>query len=86
MSKLGLAVIVGAALGTAFWIEQGHRIVIDAPAPADVTSLARAASCPDNDTVPYSASCIAFLQGGSAPHWQWRINAAAGGLPAHAPK
>ncbi len=26
-------------------------------------SLARAAACPDNDTMPYNASCIAFLQG-----------------------
>jgi hypothetical protein len=78
--------ITGAVVGTALWIEHGHRIVIDAPAPADVAAMARAASCPENDTVPYGASCIAFLQGGSAPHWQWRINAASGGLPTYAPK
>jgi hypothetical protein len=84
--KLGLAAIVVAVVGGALWIEQGHRIVIEASPPADLASLARAAACPDNDTVPYSASCIAFLQGGSSPHWQWRINSAAGGLPTHAPK
>lgn len=86
MSKLSLTMIVGALVSTALWIEHGHRVVIEAPAPEDVTSLARAASCPDNDNVPYSASCIAFLQGASAPRWQWRMNAAAGGLPVHAPK
>ena len=63
MSKLGLAVIVVAIVGSALWIEHGHRIVIEAPPPADRTSLARAAACPDNDTMPYSASCIAFLEG-----------------------
>jgi hypothetical protein len=86
VSKLGLAVIVVAVVGGALWIEQGHRIVIEASPPADLASFARAAACPDNDTVPYSPSCIAFLQGGATPHWQWRINAAAGGMPVSAPK
>jgi hypothetical protein len=62
VSKLGLAVIVVAVVGGALWVEHGHRIDIEAPPPADVASLARAAACPDNDTMPYSASCIAFLE------------------------
>lgn len=83
MSKLGLAVIVVAAVGGALWIEHGHRIVIEAAPPADPASLARAAACPDNDTMPYSASCIAFLEGGAATQLQWRANAA---VPAYAPR
>ena len=63
MSKLGLAAIVIAIVGAALWIERGHHIVIEASPPADLASLARAAACPDNDTMPYSASCIAFLEG-----------------------
>jgi hypothetical protein len=66
VSKLGLAVIVVAVVGGALWVEHGHRIDIEAPAPADFASLARAAACPDNDTMPYSASCIAFLEGAPA--------------------
>ena len=83
MSKLGLAVILVAVVGGALWIEHGHRIVIEAPPPADVASLARAAACPDNDTMPYSTSCIAFLEGGPATHFQWRANAA---VPLYAPR
>jgi hypothetical protein len=83
VSKLGLAVIVVATVGGALWIEHGHRIVIEAEPPADLASPARAAACPDNDTMPYSASCIAFLQGGPATQLQWRANAA---VPAYAPR
>jgi len=62
ISKLDLAVIV-AVVGAALWIEHGHRVVIETPEPADFASFASAAVCPDTDTVPYSARCIAFLQG-----------------------
>jgi hypothetical protein len=88
VSKLDLAVIVVAVVGAVLWIEHGHRIVIDAPPHTDLASLAPAAACPDNDTVPYSAGCIAFLEGGSATHFQWRANAAAGAaaVPVYAPK
>ena len=86
MSKFQLAVIAATIVGAALWIEHGHHIVIDAPAPTDLTSRAPAPACPDNDNVPYSASCIAFLQGGAGTHWQWRINAASGGSPVQAPK
>lgn len=63
LSKLDwaiLAVIGGAML----WIEQGHRIIIGAPAAA--AAAPRAASvCPDSDSVPFSADCIAFIGGGA---------------------
>ena len=64
MSKLDLAIIAAAVIGGAMLIEGGHRVVIDAPAPADAAMRAPAA-CPDNDNVPYSAACIAFLEGRS---------------------
>jgi hypothetical protein len=85
VSKLGLAVIVVAIVGGALWIEHGHRIVIEPSPPADLASPARAAACPDNDTMPYSTSCIAFLEGGSATHVEWRANAAAA-VPVSVPK
>jgi hypothetical protein len=86
VSKFELTVVAATIVGAALWIEHGHRIVIDAPAQADLASRAPAPACPDNDNVPYSASCIAFLQGGSTLHWQWRINTATGALPVQAPK
>ena len=70
VSKLDLAVIVAAILGGALWIEHGHRIVIDAPTRADLASPV----CPDNDNVPYSASCIKFL--GHVSGMNWQANAA----------
>ena len=40
------------------WIEEGHRVVIDAPV-ADTAAVA--AARPDNDNVPYSAACLEYL-------------------------
>lgn len=57
--KFDLALILVAIAGGALWIEQDHRVVIDAPA-ADAALVAGAA-CPENDTVPYSASCLDYL-------------------------
>ena len=36
------------------------------------TSDVQPAPCPDNDKVPYSASCIAFLKGATEIGMQWR--------------
>jgi hypothetical protein len=69
-SKFDLALIVIAVVGGALWIEHGHRIVIDAPTRAEPASPA----CPDNDNVPYSASCIRFL--GYVSGMNWQANAA----------
>jgi hypothetical protein len=62
MSKLDLAIIAAVLIGGAVLIEGGHRVVIDAPAQADA-AIRVPAACPDNDNVPYSAACIAFLEG-----------------------
>ena len=77
-SKLDVAVIVTLAAGCALWIEQGHRVVIDAPTQSELAAAAAAAeaaaACPRNDDVPYSANCLAFLFG---PNWQTNVAAAA---------
>ena len=86
MSKFELAVIAATIVGAALWIEHGHRIVIDAPAQTDLSSRAPAPACPDNDNVPYSAGCIAFLEGGSATDLRWRANAGALAAPVYAPR
>jgi hypothetical protein len=63
MSKLDLLVIVAAVAGGALLIEQHHRVVIDPPLQAELGTQVAAAACPDNDNVPYSASCISFMEG-----------------------
>jgi hypothetical protein len=62
MSTFDIVIIAAVLLGGAVLIEGGHRVVIDAPAAANPGQHASAA-CPDNDNVPYSAACIAFLNG-----------------------
>ena len=59
MLKHRLAAALVALAGGALWIEQSHRIVIDAPAAGP--ALAAAEVCPDNDTVPYDRNCLDFL-------------------------
>src|SRR5262245_10402500 len=56
--RLDLAALLVAIAGGFIWIEQSHRVVIDAPAAA---TLATAAGCPDNDTMPYGDRCLAVL-------------------------
>ena len=80
VSKLDLAVIVTAILGGALWIQHGHRIVIDAPTRSELAASQPA--CPDNDNVPYSASCIRFL--GYVSGMNWQANAAESGIAPHA--
>ncbi len=62
-SKLELAVIAAAIACGLLIIERGHHIVVDVPTRAERSALAAAAACPDNDTMPYPASCLAFLKG-----------------------
>jgi hypothetical protein len=54
------AILIAAIIGGVIWIERDQSVVIDAPA-VDVAPVA--AACPDNDAVPYTASCIAYLKG-----------------------
>jgi hypothetical protein len=74
VSRLELAVILTAAAGWLLWIEHGHRIVIEPPAQIEPASSAPGAACPDNDNVPYSASCLRFLGSGYASTMRWRAN------------
>jgi hypothetical protein len=76
VSKLDLAVIAAFIGGAVLWIEYEHRVFIDAPAPAESAVLAPAAACPDNDNVPYSASCLAFMGRAYVSGMSWQMNAA----------
>ena len=62
ISKLDL-VVLAAVGGGMLWIEHGHRINIAPPTAAEVADPA-AAVCPDSDSVPFSADCIALIGGG----------------------
>jgi hypothetical protein len=62
LSKLDLA-LVAVIAGGMLWIEHGHRIGIETPAAAE-TAAPAASVCPDNDSVPFSPDCIAFIDGG----------------------
>jgi hypothetical protein len=73
VSKIDVAVIAASFAGCTFWIEQGHHIAIDAPTPSELAGAAPAAACPDNDRVPYSAACLAFLAGDNHTTPGWRI-------------
>ncbi len=59
LNVLLLAAIAGGVL----WIEHAHRITIEASAPAEVAGR-DAALCPANESVPFSADCMAYIQGG----------------------
>ena len=76
VSKIDLAVIAGVCAGCAFWIEQGHHIAIDAPTPSELAAALPVGVCPENDRVPYSAACLAFLAGDDPTPLGWRIAAA----------
>ncbi len=58
----GLVIVLAVLAGGALWIEQGHRVVIDAPVAAQAQTLAAAAACPENDTVPYDSRCLEYLK------------------------
>jgi hypothetical protein len=73
VSKIDLVVVAALIAGCAFWIERGHRITIDAPAPFELATSPAAGACPDNDRGPYSADCLAFLKGDSNPPAGWQI-------------
>jgi hypothetical protein len=78
-SKLDLAIAAGVAAAL-LWIEHDHRILIGTPS-VEAASQA-AAICPENDSVPFSADCIAFIEGTPPPDMRDRPRAAARTLPA----
>jgi hypothetical protein len=59
--KLDLIVLAVIMLGLV-WIEHEHCVMIGWLAAAETVPLA-ASACPDNDSVPFSADCIAFIGG-----------------------
>jgi len=66
VGKLNL-VILATAVGGVLWIEHGNRIKIEPPTEAAEHNVA---VCPENESVPFSADCMKFIQGGvgSAVH------------------
>ncbi len=54
--------LLAAIAGGVLWIEHAHRITIEASAPARLAGR-DAAICPENESVPFSADCLAFIQG-----------------------
>jgi hypothetical protein len=67
--------IVASIASTVLCIEHGHQIFTDAPTPTELSSLAAAAACPASENIPYSANCIAFMQGGVASDMRGPVNA-----------
>ena len=59
MLRTDIAVIVIAVASSVMWIEQGHRVVIDAPVADTASSVA--AACSDTDAVPYSTTCLEYI-------------------------
>jgi hypothetical protein len=74
--RLDGVVIFAAIASAALWIEHGHRTVTDASTPAKLEALAAARACPDSENMPYTASCLAFLEGSDASASRWRPAAA----------
>jgi hypothetical protein len=62
LSKLDLA-IVAAVAAALFWVEYEHRIIIATPAAAEAAPAG--SICPEKDSVPFSADCLAFIEGGA---------------------
>jgi hypothetical protein len=77
-AKLNL-VILAALVGGMLWVEQSHRIKIEASAPASVAG-SNAAMCPENESVPFSADCMLFIRGGAGPDIDLRLIATDGAL------
>jgi uncharacterized membrane protein len=74
ISKLNI-VLLAAVAGGVLWIERSHHIKIEASTPAEVTTRAPAL-CPENESVPFSADCMAFIQGSVGSVVRRSINAA----------
>jgi hypothetical protein len=72
VSKLDLLAIAAVA-GVLALIEHGHRITIEAPTLADASAQA-SPSCPANESVPFSAECMAFIQDGARSTDLRRVN------------
>jgi hypothetical protein len=79
VSKLNLVILAAAAGGVA-WIEHTHRITIAMRPPAKV-AVASTPACPENESVPFSADCMRYIQGGAGSEVHPRLNAVDAALP-----
>jgi hypothetical protein len=73
VSKIDLAVVAALIVGGALWIERGHRITVDAATPSELAVARAVDSCSDNDRVPYSTNCLAYLKGDSDTATGWQV-------------
>ena len=67
VSKLDLVAIATAMVCGTMWLERVQRVSVDAPTPAKVAFHVAVAACPDNDSAPYTSTCLAFLGTNNAP-------------------
>lgn len=81
LSKLDLVVIAGVAIGL-LWIEHHNRVFLGTPAAAE--AAAPASVCPEKDSAPFDAACIAFIGGSSIVRPQRAAPAAAPEAPSRA--
>jgi hypothetical protein len=65
-SRLDLVVVFAAVGGVMVGLEHGHHVFTDVPTRTQLTAVAAAAQCPDNDIMPYPASCLGFMEPSSA--------------------
>jgi hypothetical protein len=73
LAKFNL-VVLAAAAGGVLWIEHAHRIRIETSTPVEVAGR-NAAVCPENESVPFSADCMMFIQGGVGSDVHLRVAA-----------
>jgi hypothetical protein len=74
LSRLDRAAIIASIAGAVLWIEHGHSIDIETPTGAAFAAPV-ARMCPESENVPYSADCIAFMDGDNASNVVIRVNA-----------
>jgi hypothetical protein len=74
ISRLNL-VILAAVAGAVVWIEHAQHIKIEISTPAERAGT-NAVVCPENESVPFSADCMIFIQGGVGLDVPARLNAA----------
>jgi hypothetical protein len=78
-AKRDLVIILAAVVGGVLWIEHSNHIKIETSTPTEVAER-NTAVCPENESVPFSADCMMFIQGGVGSDVRLRVNAADGAL------
>jgi hypothetical protein len=73
--KLNILVLALLAGGGMLWVEHSHRTKIEVSTPTELAER-NAAVCPENESVPFSADCMTFIQGGVGSNVRVPVNAA----------